>query len=83
MCAAPCIRFGRFNAFLLPSEKEESVGTSATTQPHHGAYCRVDVPSFMDGNSHYFLKTIIIRMCKLDATYILCMIVQRTEIYNI
>ena len=31
MCAAPCIRFDRFNAFLLLFQKEESQGTSATT----------------------------------------------------
>ena len=33
VCAAPCVRFaiGRFNAFLLLFQIEESEGTSATT----------------------------------------------------
>ena len=31
MCAQPCVRFGRFNAFLLLFQKEESQGTTATT----------------------------------------------------
>ena len=31
VCAAPCIRFGRFNAFLLLFQKEQSQGTPATT----------------------------------------------------
>ena len=31
MFAAPCIRFGGFNAFLLLFQVEESEGTSATT----------------------------------------------------
>ena len=31
VCAEPCIRFGRFNAFLLLSQKEESQGTSTAT----------------------------------------------------
>ena len=31
MCAARCVRFGRFNAFLLLFQKEQSQGTSATT----------------------------------------------------
>ena len=53
VCAATCIRFGRFNAFLLPFQIEESEGTSATTvtRGNHGAYwgkCHL----FMDGNSH-------------------------------
>ena len=31
VCAAPCVQFGRFNAFLLPFQIEESKGTFATT----------------------------------------------------
>ena len=31
VCAAPCVRFGPFNAFLLLFQKEQSQGTSATT----------------------------------------------------
>ena len=31
VCAAPCIRFGRFNAFLFLFQIEESKGTSAAT----------------------------------------------------
>ena len=31
VCAAPCVRFGQFNAFLLLFQIEESEGTSATT----------------------------------------------------
>ena len=31
VCAAPCIWFGPFNAFLLLFQREESQGTSATT----------------------------------------------------
>ena len=31
VCVAPCIQFGRFNAFLLPFQIEESEVTSATT----------------------------------------------------
>ena len=30
VCAAPCIWFGQFNAFLLLFQIEESKGTSAT-----------------------------------------------------
>ena len=36
VCAAPCIRFGRFNAYLLLFQIEESEGTSATTgEPYY------------------------------------------------
>ena len=31
VCAAPCVPFGRFNAFLLLFQKEQSQGTPATT----------------------------------------------------
>ena len=31
VCAEICVRFGRFNAFLLLFQKEQSQGTSATT----------------------------------------------------
>ena len=31
VCAAPCIRFGRYNAFLLLFQIEESEGNSVTT----------------------------------------------------
>ena len=31
VCAELCVRFGRFNAFLLLFQKEEPQGTSATT----------------------------------------------------
>ena len=56
VCAAPCIRFSRFNVFLLPFQIEESKGTSATTVTrgrNHAWSLLVQVPSFMDGNSHY------------------------------
>ena len=40
--AAPCIRCGQFNAFLLLFQMEEFEGTSATTQcnseENHGVY---------------------------------------------
>ena len=31
VCAAPCVRFGQFNAFLLLFQIEESKGTFGTT----------------------------------------------------
>ena len=31
VCTAPCVRFGRFNAFLLLFQKEQSQGMSATS----------------------------------------------------
>ena len=56
VCVAPCIRFGRSNVFLLPFQIEEFEGTSATTVTrgwNHAWSLLVEVPSFMDGNSHY------------------------------
>ena len=55
VCAAPCIRFGRFNAFLLLFQKEQSQGTPATTVTRGIMSLLVEVPSFMDGNTHYFI----------------------------
>ena len=55
MCAAPCVRFGRFNAFLLLFQKEQSQGTPATTVTREPWNLLVEVPSFMDGNTHCFI----------------------------
>ena len=57
MCGAPRVRFGRFNTFLLPFQIEESEETSAATVTIKGNHraLLVTVPSFMDGNSHYFV----------------------------
>ena len=47
MCAAPCIPFGRFNAFLLPFQTEESKGTATTVKGEPWGLL-VEVPSFTD-----------------------------------
>ena len=49
VCAAPCIRFGRCNAFLLLFQKEQCQGTPATTVTRGPWSLLVEVPSFMDG----------------------------------
>ena len=61
VCAAPCVRFGRFNAFLLLFQKEQSQGMPATTLTKGGAMeLTGGVPSFMDGNTHYISYFIVV-----------------------
>ena len=55
VCAVLYIWFGQFNAFLLLFQKEESEGTSATNVTRGTWSLLVEVPSFKDGNSHYFV----------------------------
>ena len=55
MFAAPCVWFGLFNAFLLLFQIKESEGTTTTTVTKEPWSQLVEVPSFTDGNSHYFV----------------------------
>ena len=55
VCAKPCIQFGRFNAFLLLFQIEESKGTSAITVTRGTMRLSSGSAIFMDGNSHYFI----------------------------
>ena len=55
VCAAPCVQFGRFNAFLLLFQKEQSQGTPATTVTRGAMELSGGSAIFMDGNTHYFI----------------------------
>ena len=55
MCAEPYVWFARFNAIHLLFQIEKAKQTSATTVTRVNMELTGEVPSFMDGNSHYFL----------------------------
>ena len=57
MCAAPC---GRFNAFLLSFQIEESEGTSATTVTRTSMELTGGMPSFMGGIHLLWIEIAII-----------------------